>query len=192
MRLDETSQSSQQAEAQGEVLDPSSPARVLAMQRAGVFSTLRLALLRTSHSRWLLLVVALGILAPDALLYLAPDRWSKGFGRARKGESFRVINNSRALARLADAATNTTMHVVSTCNDAPYVFRERASTGSLLPVDPRATHAMITLADGRTRRQELSCGGGYLSQSSSTIALPDGVRLVTLYNGRKKLKEIRP
>ena len=72
MRLDETSQSSQQAEAQGEVLDPSSPARVLAMQRAGVFSTLRLALLRTSHSRWLLLVVALGILLANILICTVP------------------------------------------------------------------------------------------------------------------------
>lgn len=110
----------------------------------------------------------------------------------REQEPFRVVNNARALVRFADASTNSTLHVASTCNDAPYVFRERASTGSLLPVDPRATHAVITLADGRTRRQEFPCGGGYLSQSSSTIALPEGTRAVTLYNGKKKLKEIRP
>ena len=40
--------------------------------RAGFFSSARLALLRASHSRWLLLVVALGILVADILICTVP------------------------------------------------------------------------------------------------------------------------
>ncbi len=41
-------------------------------QRAGIFSAVRLALLRASHTRWLLLVVALGILVADVLISTVP------------------------------------------------------------------------------------------------------------------------
>lgn len=105
---------------------------------------------------------------------------------------FSIVNNSRGLARIANVGQNTTLHVVSVCNDAPSVYRSRASSGTMLRVDPRATHVMVTLPDGRTRRDEISCGSGYLSQSSPVIALPQGTRLVTLYRGTKKLKDIRP
>ena len=40
--------------------------------RAGVFSAVRLALLRASHTRWLLLVVAIGILVADVLISTVP------------------------------------------------------------------------------------------------------------------------
>lgn len=105
---------------------------------------------------------------------------------------FNVINNSRALARIANVGDNTTMHIVSTCNDETFVYREQLAEGSMLAVDARATHAIVTLADGRTRRDEFSCGSGYLSQSSTTLTPPPGARSVTLYDGKKQLKEIRP
>lgn len=41
-------------------------------QGAGVFSAVRLALLRASHTRWLLLVVAIGILVADVLISTVP------------------------------------------------------------------------------------------------------------------------
>lgn len=41
-------------------------------RRAGFFSTMRLALLRASHTRWLLLVVALGIIVADVLICTVP------------------------------------------------------------------------------------------------------------------------
>ena len=76
MRLDETSQSSQQPETQGvvqgETSEPASPPGVFPMQRAGFFSALRLALLRAKHSRWLLLLLALGIVLADILICTVP------------------------------------------------------------------------------------------------------------------------
>src|SRR6185437_5975761 len=39
---------------------------------AGIFSAARLALLRASHTRWLLLVVAIGILVADVLISTVP------------------------------------------------------------------------------------------------------------------------
>ena len=68
MRLDEASQSNQQPDTS----ELAPPLITLPMRRAGFFSTARLALLRASHTRWLLLVVALGILLADILICAVP------------------------------------------------------------------------------------------------------------------------
>src|SRR6476646_7201921 len=41
-------------------------------RHAGFFSSMRLALLRAAHTRWLLLVVALGIIVADVLICTVP------------------------------------------------------------------------------------------------------------------------
>ena len=68
MRLDEASRSGQQTES------PSAlpPGVAWQARRAGFFSAARLALLRAAHTRWLLLVVALGILVADVLICTVP------------------------------------------------------------------------------------------------------------------------
>ncbi len=68
MRLDEASRSGQQTES------PSAlpPVAVWRTRRAGFFSAARLALLRAAHTRWLLFVVALGILVADVLICTVP------------------------------------------------------------------------------------------------------------------------
>ena len=68
MRLDEASRSGQQTES------PSAlpPGATWQARRAGLFSAARLALLRAAHTRWLLLVVALGILVADVLICTVP------------------------------------------------------------------------------------------------------------------------
>lgn len=109
--------------------------------------------------------------------------WSLGFD---------VMNNPRAVARVANVRDNATLHIVSTCNDRPYVYRTSLDgRARLVEVDHAATHAVITLADGSTRRHEFPLGAGYLSQWSSSLSVPTGARLVTLYSGTRKLKDIR-
>ncbi|HKT40177.1 MAG TPA: hypothetical protein VJR48_17530, partial [Ktedonobacterales bacterium] len=68
MRLDEASRSGQQTESPS-ALPPGVAWRT---RRAGFFSAARLALLRAAHTRWLLLVVALGILVADVLICTVP------------------------------------------------------------------------------------------------------------------------
>jgi putative ABC transport system permease protein len=68
MRLDEASRSGQRAEAPS-ALPPGVAWRT---RRAGLFSAARLALLRAAHTRWLLLVVAIGILVADVLICTVP------------------------------------------------------------------------------------------------------------------------
>ncbi len=68
MRLDEASRSGQQTESPSTL-----PADIAwRTRRAGFFSAARLALLRAAHTRWLLLVVALGILVADVLICTVP------------------------------------------------------------------------------------------------------------------------
>lgn len=68
MRLDEVPRSGQRTDKQA-ALPTSAAGRA---RRAGFFSAARLAMLRASHSRWLLLVVALGILVADVLICTVP------------------------------------------------------------------------------------------------------------------------
>ena len=69
MRLDEASRSGQRMENRTRSAPQNGAWR---SRRAGFFSSARLALLRASHSRWLLLVVALGILVADVLICTVP------------------------------------------------------------------------------------------------------------------------
>ena len=69
MRLDEASRSGQRMENRTRSAPRNGAWRT---RRAGFFSSARLALLRASHSRWLLLVVALGILVADVLICTVP------------------------------------------------------------------------------------------------------------------------
>lgn len=68
MRLDEASRSSQRTN--GPISLPAGGA--WRARRAGFFSAARLAMMRAAHSRWLLLVVALGILVADVLICTVP------------------------------------------------------------------------------------------------------------------------
>ncbi|MGE5333108.1 MAG: ABC transporter permease [Nitrososphaerota archaeon] len=68
MRLDEASRSGQRAGGQSAL----ATGAVWRSRRAGFFSAARLAMLRAAHSRWLLLVVALGILVADVLICTVP------------------------------------------------------------------------------------------------------------------------
>jgi hypothetical protein len=68
MRPDETSHSSEQKDMRAAVPTSSSWRR----QRAGFFSAARLAMLRASRTRWLLLIVALGIVVADVLICTVP------------------------------------------------------------------------------------------------------------------------
>ena len=68
MRLDEASQSSQRTDMPS-VLPADTRWRA---RRAGFFSAARLAMLRAAHTRWLLLVVAIGILVADVLICTVP------------------------------------------------------------------------------------------------------------------------
>ncbi|HEX5546978.1 MAG TPA: hypothetical protein VFX24_06165, partial [Ktedonobacterales bacterium] len=76
MRLDEASRhgrpGSEPSDLWSGVSEAGSSNAAWRTGRAGIFSAVRLALLRASHTRWLLLVVAIGILVADVLISTVP------------------------------------------------------------------------------------------------------------------------
>ena len=59
-----------------------------------------------------------------------------------------------------------------------------------MPVGALDTHAEITLADGRVRRQELHYGSSYLSQSSRFLRVPPDARNVVVHDSRGQARTL--
>ncbi|MBS1914389.1 MAG: VCBS repeat-containing protein [Bacteroidetes bacterium] len=68
-----------------------------------------------------------------------------------------------------------------------------ANKGKLWTLDRgmHATHAIITLKDGRKRRFEFQTGSGYLTQSSPTLIVTPSFESMTVYNGNTVVKEVK-
>jgi hypothetical protein len=59
-----------------------------------------------------------------------------------------------------------------------------------LRLDALDSYAVLTLADGTTRRQDLYYGSTYLSQSSRFLKVPDEVTRVTVYDSRGRSRDL--
>ncbi len=94
-----------------------------------------------------------------------------------------VPGDAKALTT-ADLDGDGALDLVITVNDGPVVaFASRAGTGGSVTVDLQGaagnldaagSRVTLRLADGRTQTAEVYAGGGYLSQSSSTLAFGTG------------------
>ena len=122
--------------------------------------------------------------------------WGRGDGTFRYGDGtdtgFYVEGDGTALVELAGAGGERL--VLAARNDAALeAFRPPRPPGHRrVPVRPAEVEARLTYEDGRVERVELHDGSGYLSQSSRTLVVPDGVVAVTLTTRQGAERTWRP
>jgi hypothetical protein len=105
---------------------------------------------------------------------------------------FFVDGDAKALAE-ARVGGGRTVYLATRNDDSLRVLSTAAPRkGTLVEVAPEDRYALLTLADGRVRRQELYWGSGYLSQSARALRLPQAVRRAVVYGGRGTGREIKP
>ncbi len=103
---------------------------------------------------------------------------------------FYVDGDAKAVAELVlDDAHS--LVLVTQNDDSLKVFARLASRGTRhLRVRALDAYAVLTLADGTIRREELYYGSGYLSQSSRFLKVPEAVTRVTVYDSRGRSRDL--
>lgn len=91
-----------------------------------------------------------------------------------------IPGNAKALVKLRSASGK--MLVAASQNRGPLKLYALNKNVRQLAVQPNDVTALITLADGKTQRQELAYGASFLSQSARFITLPAGAKQVTVIN----------
>jgi hypothetical protein len=101
-----------------------------------------------------------------------------------RSSGFFVNGDAKGLAKLMLGDSGSLLLVSQNADSlktfAPTMKREHPAI-RLKPLD---SHAVITLASGQTRKQELSYGSTYLSQSSRYLDPPAGARRAVVYDSR--------
>jgi hypothetical protein len=112
-------------------------------------------------------------------------RWSSG-----SESGFFVDGDAKGVAELA-LDDGQALVLVTQNDDRLLAFTATSPTpGRRVRVRPLDAWALLTLADGRTRRHELHHGSTYLSQSSRTLVLPPGVREAVVYDSRGRSRTL--
>lgn len=97
---------------------------------------------------------------------------------------FFVSGEGRGIAQLGLDGSHS-MLVITRNNDRALAFRTpRRADADRVPLTPLESYAVLTLADGGTRRVELGYGASYLSQSSRSLDIPQGTRQVVIHDSR--------
>jgi hypothetical protein len=103
---------------------------------------------------------------------------------------FYVPGDAKALAKLM-LGDRRSLFLVTQNGDSLKTFAPVApSARPSVRLRPLDSYALFTLASGRTRRQELSYGSTYLSQSSRYLAIPPGARRAVVYDSRGESRGI--
>lgn len=78
--------------------------------------------------------------------------------------------------------------ILSASNQGPVKAFTYMQKKEIVPLRPSDAWAVVTLQNGKSRRQEFYYGSTYLSQSSRTLAVPTGAQAVKIYdfNGRNR------
>ncbi|MCO6477247.1 MAG: VCBS repeat-containing protein [Phaeodactylibacter sp.] len=96
---------------------------------------------------------------------------------------FRVSGDAKALARLV--TPEGILLVASQNKDELKVFRKQdPAPGTIVQPGPNDVAALLAFPDGRTERVELYYGGGYLTQSSRRLRVPDEVERVEVIDNK--------
>ncbi|MCJ8164041.1 VCBS repeat-containing protein [Pontibacter sp. E15-1] len=108
---------------------------------------------------------------------------------ARSG--FMVDGDAKGMAEIY-TGNGSPLLLVAANNDSLKAYRQtmRPAAVQAVPVLPSDAYATLTLANGKTRKQEFYFGSGYLSQSSRTLWLPAGVQSVRIMDraGKQRLQ----
>jgi hypothetical protein len=106
-------------------------------------------------------------------------------GYARSG--FFVDGDAKAAAELMVDGKRSLV-LVAQNNDSLRVFASEHEERRNVRLEPLDAYAVVTLADGSTRREEFHYGSTYLSQSSRCLEVPAGARRADIYDyaGKKR------
>ncbi len=105
-----------------------------------------------------------------------------GFSEAGYTKSgFFVDGDAKGAAEVMVDGTRSLV-LVTQNNDSLKVFSSAREGRRNVRLQPLDAYAVVTLADGSTRREEFYYGSTYLSQSSRFLALPAGARGAVIYD----------
>jgi enediyne biosynthesis protein E4 len=118
-----------------------------------------------------------------------------GRGNFNEGSSaetgFYVPGDAKALVKLSSKGRD--LLIASQNKDSLRVFSKNIPLTSMRFVpEPLDTRGEFIYADGKKQTIEFNYGSGYLSQSSRSIVIPDGVREVIIYNSRGESRKVSP
>jgi enediyne biosynthesis protein E4 len=118
-----------------------------------------------------------------------------GAGGFRPVESrtsgFFVDGDAKGIAEVA-LDDERSLVLVTQNNDSLKAFQIRAPSGTRsVRLQPGDTHALLTLRDGRQRREEFHHGSAYLSGSSRRLRLPPDVERAVIHDARGGSREAR-
>ncbi|HMG66195.1 MAG TPA: VCBS repeat-containing protein, partial [Chitinophagaceae bacterium] len=87
--------------------------------------------------------------------------------------------DAKALIKLNGA--NNTLLLASTQNRGPLkIFAHRGSTEKLVPLQPNDKEMMITLSNGKSRKEEIYYGNSFMSQSSRFLKVDHNIKSVAI------------
>lgn len=126
-------------------------------------------------------------------LLLAGDGHGDFDDIAYQTSGFFVDGDAKAIAEVR-LSENRSLIITSQNNDSLAVADRNSNKDGrrYVRVDPGASYAILTLADGTKRKQEFYYGSTYLSQSSRSITVPSGATSVLVYDalGRKRALDV--
>jgi hypothetical protein len=100
---------------------------------------------------------------------------------AYEKSGFFVEGDAKAVGEVMVDGTRSLV-LVTQNNDSLRVFSSARASGRGVKLRPLDARAVVTLADGSTRREEFYYGSTYLSQSSRVLSVPAGATRAVIYD----------
>jgi len=101
-----------------------------------------------------------------------------------------VDGDAKAIAELVLDDTHSLVLVTQNDDSLKVFAQSRRGRTRNVPVGALDAYAVLTLANGTTRTQELYYGSGYLSQSPRFLRVPERVTRVTVYDSRGHSRDV--
>jgi hypothetical protein len=107
------------------------------------------------------------------------------------GSGFFVEGDAKGMAEVMVDETRS-LALVTQNNDSLKVFSPATAGCHNVRLQPLDAYAILTLADGSTRREEFYYGSTYLSQSSRFLAVPITARSAVIYDTAGRSRTVVP
>ena len=103
---------------------------------------------------------------------------------------FFVPGDAKALVALKGADSSYLL-AASQNKGALKLFKSRLHTQQIIPVQPADRMAIITLNNGKKRKEELYYGTSFLSQSARFIAKNNSIRQIEIVNAKGEKRVVQ-
>src|ERR1019366_5045048 len=112
-------------------------------------------------------------------LVLTGDGMGKFRALSLEESGFIVQGDAKALARLVQ--DNKTLFIASQNDDSLKIYGLEHAFGSVVPIPPGIGYCTVNLINGKSRKEEIYIGSGYMSQSSATMVKGKSVKEITFH-----------